>query len=400
MQNLSSHSLNKGGCKTVPARVEIVATAGQTSFTLPVAPESGVVETTRNGIEVPILAFTASGTTATYDPAENGGQVLLAGDRIIFDYIWLDCGVSPEPDQLTDAFGDPLGGLAVVTPNNLGSDFETDPTDVAEPFTYRVKRWVQRLQPSALTDADWGLGRVIDPINTAALLKAELEDAAADNAAVSADALTHVLGNTSVEGLINGLVATRNPDGSMGAYSVGAATEDGALDAHFAALNIEVANGTTAVSDGRYDGQLLILQFGGLGEQVLTGKFRGVLRNSQHRIASNTIITSIIVRPTEVLILRWGGDRWLAVSTSFFMNRWTSWRENLDGTVTMWRANGPSGVNFLSLALVNTDYAITGSGSVTFSAKTATSVTLSAAGDWQLEGGRADYAALGGIASF
>lgn len=60
----------------------IVATAAQTSFTLSVAP-SAVLLGVRNGSLLP-TAFTFSGVTATYSPANNNAEPLVAGDVITF----------------------------------------------------------------------------------------------------------------------------------------------------------------------------------------------------------------------------------------------------------------------------------------------------------------------------
>jgi hypothetical protein len=65
---------------------EFVATANQTVFTLTSTPK-GNVFAFRNGARLPKNAFTISGTTATYVPANNDGNNLLVGNRITFDYI-------------------------------------------------------------------------------------------------------------------------------------------------------------------------------------------------------------------------------------------------------------------------------------------------------------------------
>jgi hypothetical protein len=41
-----------------------------------------------NGLRVSNTAYTISGTTLTYTPSENGGYVLLANDRVQFDYYY------------------------------------------------------------------------------------------------------------------------------------------------------------------------------------------------------------------------------------------------------------------------------------------------------------------------
>jgi hypothetical protein len=63
------------------------ATAGQTVFTLSRTPVAGTsFAAYRNSILLADNAFTFSGTSATYVPANNGGNALLAGDVITITY--------------------------------------------------------------------------------------------------------------------------------------------------------------------------------------------------------------------------------------------------------------------------------------------------------------------------
>jgi hypothetical protein len=64
---------------------EIVATDAQTSFTLTQTP-IGAVKMTRNGVLLPKAAWTVSGTTVTYIPANNNDNPMHAGDRVEFFY--------------------------------------------------------------------------------------------------------------------------------------------------------------------------------------------------------------------------------------------------------------------------------------------------------------------------
>jgi hypothetical protein len=69
---------------TKMSNTRFVATANQTSFTLSFTP-IGVVQFFRNGAAIDSLAFSVSGTTLTYTPANNGGATLgalVAGDII------------------------------------------------------------------------------------------------------------------------------------------------------------------------------------------------------------------------------------------------------------------------------------------------------------------------------
>jgi hypothetical protein len=77
-----------GGTAFTVATHEVTATAGQTSFTLPNTPKDAIVWAFRNGARLPKNAITISGTTATYIPANNDGNILLAGNRIQFDYLF------------------------------------------------------------------------------------------------------------------------------------------------------------------------------------------------------------------------------------------------------------------------------------------------------------------------
>jgi hypothetical protein len=68
----------------VQSNTRFVATANQTSFTLSFTP-LGVVQFFRNGAQIDSTAYSVSGTTLTYTPANNGGATLgalVAGDII------------------------------------------------------------------------------------------------------------------------------------------------------------------------------------------------------------------------------------------------------------------------------------------------------------------------------
>ena len=65
---------------------EFVATAAQTSFTLTTTP-IGKIAMYVNGVRVPKAAISVSGTNVTYTNSNNGGYVVIANDRITFDYI-------------------------------------------------------------------------------------------------------------------------------------------------------------------------------------------------------------------------------------------------------------------------------------------------------------------------
>jgi len=68
---------------------EISATASQTSFTLTQAPSANSkVKMYVNGIRISNTAYSISGATLTYVPANNGGYALTVSDRIQFDYFY------------------------------------------------------------------------------------------------------------------------------------------------------------------------------------------------------------------------------------------------------------------------------------------------------------------------
>ena len=68
---------------------EFTATASQTSFTLTQAPSANSkVKMYVNGIRISNTAYSVSGSTLTYVPANNGSYALTAGDRIQMDYYY------------------------------------------------------------------------------------------------------------------------------------------------------------------------------------------------------------------------------------------------------------------------------------------------------------------------
>ena len=68
---------------------EYSATLGQTAFTLTQTKSSNaVIKFFVNGVRISKTAFSLSGTTFTYIPANNEAYTLLAGDRIQIDYFY------------------------------------------------------------------------------------------------------------------------------------------------------------------------------------------------------------------------------------------------------------------------------------------------------------------------
>jgi hypothetical protein len=74
---------------TALATDEFVASAGQTSFTLTRIPSSKVSMFV-NGIRIPNAAYSFVGSALTFDANNNGSHSLIAGDRVQFDYSYLD----------------------------------------------------------------------------------------------------------------------------------------------------------------------------------------------------------------------------------------------------------------------------------------------------------------------
>jgi len=68
---------------------EFSATVSQTAFTLAQIPSvNSKVKMYVNGIRISNTAYTISGATLTYNPANNGTYALSSTDRIQFDYFY------------------------------------------------------------------------------------------------------------------------------------------------------------------------------------------------------------------------------------------------------------------------------------------------------------------------
>ncbi|MFM1776155.1 MAG: hypothetical protein RJA53_1765 [Bacteroidota bacterium] len=74
---------------TALATDEFVASVGQTAFTLTHIPSSKVSMFV-NGIRIPNAAYSFVGSALTFDANNNGSHSLVAGDRVQFDYSYLD----------------------------------------------------------------------------------------------------------------------------------------------------------------------------------------------------------------------------------------------------------------------------------------------------------------------
>ena len=86
---MADGSVSTGAAAVREVADEFSATASLTSFTLTQPPSiNSKVKMYVNGIRISNTAYSVSGTTLTYVPANNGGYALLAGDRIQFDYYY------------------------------------------------------------------------------------------------------------------------------------------------------------------------------------------------------------------------------------------------------------------------------------------------------------------------
>jgi hypothetical protein len=86
---MADGSVSAGAATINDATDEFTATATQTSFTLTQTPSThSKVKMYINGIRISNSAYSWSGKTLTYVPANNGSYTLTASDRIQFDYFY------------------------------------------------------------------------------------------------------------------------------------------------------------------------------------------------------------------------------------------------------------------------------------------------------------------------
>jgi hypothetical protein len=86
---MANGSVSSGTPLLTDADDEITATAGQTSFTLTQTPSSLTkVKMYINGIRISKSAYTISGTTLTYIPANNESYTISVSDRVQFEYAY------------------------------------------------------------------------------------------------------------------------------------------------------------------------------------------------------------------------------------------------------------------------------------------------------------------------
>jgi hypothetical protein len=86
---MANGSVSAGTPLLTDADDEITATASQTSFTLTQTPSVLTkVKMYVNGIRISKSAYTVSGTTLTYIPANNESYTISVGDRVQFEYAY------------------------------------------------------------------------------------------------------------------------------------------------------------------------------------------------------------------------------------------------------------------------------------------------------------------------
>ncbi len=86
---MANGTVSSGTPLLTDADDEITATAGQTSFTLTQTPSSYTkVKMYINGIRISKTAYTISGTTLTYVPANNESYTISVSDRVQFEYAY------------------------------------------------------------------------------------------------------------------------------------------------------------------------------------------------------------------------------------------------------------------------------------------------------------------------
>jgi hypothetical protein len=87
---MADGSVSSGTPLLTEADVEVTATAaGQTSFALTQIPSSlSKVKMYVNGIRISKTAYTISGSTLTYIPANNESYSISVGDRVQFEFAY------------------------------------------------------------------------------------------------------------------------------------------------------------------------------------------------------------------------------------------------------------------------------------------------------------------------
>jgi uncharacterized protein YjbI with pentapeptide repeats len=86
---MADGSVSSGTPLLTEADIEITATAGQTSFALTQTPSSlSKVKMYINGIRISKTAYTISGSTLTYIPANNESYSISVGDRVQFEFAY------------------------------------------------------------------------------------------------------------------------------------------------------------------------------------------------------------------------------------------------------------------------------------------------------------------------
>ena len=210
-----------------------------------------------------------------------------------------------------------------------------------------------------------------------------------------------------VDGTINtnralGGAGVRNDGGTLGFFTIAGGNgfvADAVNRNNGATISFDVSFGSFVLPNGKYNGQIVMLSFGTSNaaapnqEVTMTAPFLGPYRNTSRVITAPISTESQIVRAGDRMILIWNvaNNRWFPISVRHQILSGSGWRENDDGTATMWGASGTAAT--LPVAVTNTNYRVATAGA-TVSGKTTTGFTLSASSDWQVEGALLNYALI------
>lgn len=150
--------------------------------------------------------------------------------------------------------------------------------------------------------------------------------------------------NSATQGIVGGVVGVRNQDGSLGHHVpfIGLSQDNPPLDGFNGGQYVYDLDVSTNENfrDGIYEGQIVYVTAKGTGanlqEGFLTGKIAGVSRSTTRRIEERSG-TPLILRNNESMTLRWNvaDDNWVIIEHSYGLLRGSNWRENTDGTATM-----------------------------------------------------------------
>lgn len=295
-------------------------------------------------------------------------------------------GTDVDPWVVTDTDGDTATLVSDTDVSSVRLDYDSatrtftlgvTEDGVEQTDTLVLKADTTRGSLAAFTDSDYGLshGQWSKATNRPAFMS-EMAEPAASTVSVNPLMLSNVLTNRANEAA-DGALGVMNADGTLGhfARSFGnASATQNIIDGYNGARqNISLVDGATLqIPDGKYPGQLFSLFFNPAGttsgflEGTVTGNFRGILRRTDHVIGFADNVA--IVRGNETWKLEWDGVRWRVRAGGFSQYSQglaspTGWRENLNGTATIWGnvnnlAAGATATVILPAQTTNTNYRI------------------------------------------